>query len=143
MAHSTGSTTKMKITATAVFTSQGYLNRPLRHLDRIPPWPSLLCHDPILSRHGDHAISAAVQRAAAIAAFHFWPKRVSLPISVNPPTCGNGITRHPHEGGDGAERGAKLGATARKPWGKGSSGSIGRSKVQLDQTEVSSAVGAR
>ena len=25
-------------------------------------------------------------------------------------------------GGDGAERGAKLGATARKPWGKGSSG---------------------
>ena len=48
-----------------------------------------------------------------------------------------------YEGGDGAERGAKLGATARKPWEKGSSGSIGRSKVQLDQTEVSSAVGAR
>jgi len=47
-------------------------------------------------------------------------------------TCKNGLTRHPHEGGDGAERGAKLGATARKPWGKGSSGSIGRSKVQLD-----------
>ena len=35
-----------------------------------------------------------------------------------------------YEGGDGAEHGAKLGATARKPWGKGSSGSIGRSKVQ-------------
>ena len=42
-----------------------------------------------------------------------------------------------YEGGDGAERGAKLGATARKPWEKGSSGSIGRSKVQLDQGEVS------
>ena len=27
-----------------------------------------------------------------------------------------------YEGGDGAERGAKLGATARKPWEKGSSG---------------------
>ncbi len=27
-----------------------------------------------------------------------------------------------YEGGDGAERGAKLGATARKPWWKGSSG---------------------
>ena len=27
-----------------------------------------------------------------------------------------------YEGGDGAERGAKLGATARKPLGKGSSG---------------------
>ena len=26
-----------------------------------------------------------------------------------------------YEGGDGAERGAKLGATARKPWEKGSS----------------------
>jgi hypothetical protein len=48
-----------------------------------------------------------------------------------------------YEGGDGAERGAKLGATARKPWGKGSSGSIGRSKVQLDQTEVSIGVWAR
>ena len=47
-----------------------------------------------------------------------------------------------YEGGDGAERGAKLGATARKPWEKGSSGSIGRSKVQLDLTEVSSAVWA-
>ena len=47
-----------------------------------------------------------------------------------------------YEGGDGAERGAKLGATARKPWGKGSSGSIGRSKVQLDQTEVSNGVWA-
>jgi hypothetical protein len=35
-----------------------------------------------------------------------------------------------YEGGDGTERGAKLGATARKPLGKGSSGSIGRSKVQ-------------
>ena len=34
-----------------------------------------------------------------------------------------------YEGGDGAERGAKLVATARKPWWKGSSGSIGRSKV--------------
>jgi hypothetical protein len=34
-----------------------------------------------------------------------------------------------YEGGDGAERGAKLGATARKPWGKGSSGVLGRSKV--------------
>ena len=48
-----------------------------------------------------------------------------------------------YEGGDGAERGAKLGATARKPWGKGSSGSIGWSKLQLDQTEVSSAIEAR
>ena len=48
-----------------------------------------------------------------------------------------------YEGGDGAERGAKLGATARKPWGKGSSGVLGRSKVQLDQTEVSSTIGAR
>ena len=48
-----------------------------------------------------------------------------------------------YEGGDGAERGAKLGATARKPWGKGSSGVLGQSKVQFDQTEVSSAVGAR
>ena len=36
-----------------------------------------------------------------------------------------------YEGGDGAERGAKLGATARKPWGKGSSGVLGRSKVAL------------
>ena len=34
-----------------------------------------------------------------------------------------------YEGGDGAERGAKLGATARKPWGKGSSGVLGRSKL--------------
>ena len=33
-----------------------------------------------------------------------------------------------YEGGDGTERGTKLGATARKPCGKGSSGSIGRSK---------------
>ena len=41
-----------------------------------------------------------------------------------------------YEGGDGAERGAKLGATARKPWGKGSSGVLGRSKVQSDQTET-------
>ena len=48
-----------------------------------------------------------------------------------------------YEGGDGAERGAKLGATTRKPLEKGSSGSIGRSKVQLDQTEVSSTIGAR
>jgi hypothetical protein len=33
-----------------------------------------------------------------------------------------------YEGGDGAERGAKLGATARKPWEKGSSiGSSGSS----------------
>jgi hypothetical protein len=48
-----------------------------------------------------------------------------------------------YEGGDGAERGAKLGATARKPWGKGSSGSIGRSKLQLDLSEVSSSIGAR
>ena len=48
-------------------------------------------------------------------AFHFWPKRVSPSISVIPLTCTNGITRHPHEGGDGAERGAKLGATAREP----------------------------
>ncbi len=42
-----------------------------------------------------------------------------------------------YEGGDGAERGAKLGATARKPWGEGSSGPIGRSKVQLNQTDGS------
>jgi hypothetical protein len=48
-----------------------------------------------------------------------------------------------HEGGDGAERGAKLGATARKPCEKGSSGVLGRSKVQFDQTELSSAVWAR
>ena len=31
-------------------------------------------------------------------AFHFWPKRVSPTISGNRLTCGNGITRHPHEG---------------------------------------------
>ena len=61
--------------------------------------------------------------------------RVSPSIPVNA-DGGFGITRQPHEGGDGAERGAKLGATARKPWGKGSSGSIGRSKVQLDLTET-------
>ena len=36
-----------------------------------------------------------------------------------------------YEGGDGAERGAKLGATARKPWGKGSSGALGAWKVAL------------
>ena len=48
-----------------------------------------------------------------------------------------------YEGGDGAERGAKLCATARKPWEKGSSGVLGRSKVQLDQTEVSNGVWAR
>ncbi len=47
-----------------------------------------------------------------------------------------------YEGGDGAERGTKLGATARKPRPKGSSGVIGRSKLQLDQTKVSSAVRA-
>jgi hypothetical protein len=73
-------------------------------------------------------------------AFHFWPKRVSLSISVNPLTCGFGLSRHPHEGGDGAERGAKLGATARKPWVEGSSGVLGRSKVQLDPMEVSCAL---
>ena len=33
-----------------------------------------------------------------------------------------------YEGGDGAERGAKLGATARKPWEKGSSGLSGGRK---------------
>ena len=76
-------------------------------------------------------------------AFHFSPKRVSPSISVNTLTCEFGITRHPHEGGDGAERGAKLGATARKPWGKGSSVSVRRLKVQFNQTEVSSGVWAR
>ncbi len=48
-----------------------------------------------------------------------------------------------YEGGDGAERGAKLGATARKPWGKGSSGVLGRSKLRFNQTKVSSAFLAR
>ena len=62
-------------------------------------------------------------------AFHFSPKRVSPSISVNTLTCEFGITRHPHEGGDGPERGTKLGATARKPWGKGSSGVLGGSNV--------------
>jgi hypothetical protein len=33
--------------------------------------------------------------------------------------------------------GGQLGATARKPWGKARSGVRGRSKVQLDQTNVS------
>ena len=46
-------------------------------------------------------------------------------------------------GGDGAERGAKVSATARKPWGKGSSVSVRRLKVQFNQTEVSSGVWAR
>ena len=48
-----------------------------------------------------------------------------------------------YEGGDGAERGAKLGATARKPYGKGSSGPVGRSKLRFHQTKVSSTVWAR
>lgn len=48
-----------------------------------------------------------------------------------------------YEGGDGPERGAKLGATARKPWGEGSSVSIGRWKDQFNRFEVSSAVWAR
>ena len=47
-----------------------------------------------------------------------------------------------YEGGDGAERGAKLGATARKPWGKGSSGVLGRSNVAIVSTE-SRSVGQR
>jgi hypothetical protein len=67
--------------------------------------------------------------------FRFWPKRFSLGISENPPTCGFGITRYPDEGGDGSERGAKLGATARRPWWKGSSGVLGRPKVAVVSTE--------
>ena len=48
-----------------------------------------------------------------------------------------------YEGGDGPERGTKLLCDGPGPWREGSSGSIGRSKVQLDQTEVSSGVWAR
>ena len=44
-----------------------------------------------------------------------------------------------YEGGDGAERGAKLGATARKPFGKGSSGFLGRSKEPMFSIEARSA----
>ena len=57
-------------------------------------------------------------------------KRVPSAIDSNSLTWGFWIVGHPDEGGDGA----KLGATAQKPWGKGNSGVLGRSKVQLDQT---------
>lgn len=77
------------------------------------------------------------------AACHYRPKRVSLPISANPPTCGNGITRHSHERGDGPDRGTKLSCGGPEPRREGRSGCTGRLKVRSHQTEVSSGVGAR
>jgi hypothetical protein len=49
-----------------------------------------------------------------------------------PSTLGFGITHQPHEGGDGPERGTKLLCSGPGPWVEGSSGPIGRSKVQFD-----------
>ena len=46
-----------------------------------------------------------------------------------------------YEGGDGAERGAKLGATARKPWGKGSSGVLGSRQQSTRQETVTRSSG--
>ncbi len=43
-----------------------------------------------------------------------------------------------YEGGDGAERGAKLGATARKPWGKGSSGTTAHTATVMSESKSSS-----
>lgn len=48
-------------------------------------------------------------------AFFQTRKRVPSGIDSNSLTCGYGIVGHPDEGGDGAECGAKLAATARKP----------------------------
>ena len=43
-----------------------------------------------------------------------------------------------YEGGDGAERGAKLGTTARKPWGKGSSGTTAHTATVMSESKSSS-----